>query len=547
METSLHRTPFAVLGATTRDDRRRVIALADERSLDLDPEVCQKARADLTNPRTRLAAEIAWLPGVSPLRAQSLVDLLGRDPVALRSEAGLPPLARLNLLAAVCETTTPDHDPEDLAAFLAEISDDVELLDLEEIRRDINEDRAVCGFPEITGLEQIETEMASRRRWFRSVIKDSLNRLATRALIEVVTRTVHDATAVGEIQAPALIDDLVDSYEIEAQGFLETEQGNAERLIEAARDAAPAGEASVRPLVAQLCNVVRNWDLVAQPIQVSAKARGIRHEASLNLGFQVRDLALKLYNEHGMVDQSRALTGLLRDVFLEVPEITEYVDKDIDALDDIVRQRQEVESNQEQWRRDITYSVRIGILFKSDFSISPSGVSWKGVNLPLETITRLRSGGVRVSNNGIYSHTDYTIAWGDPQRECVLELRSQKLFDTICDKLWRAVGSRLLIELITRARAGGEFVFAGAVLRDTGIRLNQDGLVLFGPPHEWCAWRDIEVWGENGAFCIRNRRTDAARIALSYITVPNVQILEMAIRTALKRPGITLLSDILKP
>ena len=57
--TALHQSAFAVLGVTTRDDRRRIVELAEEKSLELDHDVCQKARSDLTNPRTRLGVEIA--------------------------------------------------------------------------------------------------------------------------------------------------------------------------------------------------------------------------------------------------------------------------------------------------------------------------------------------------------------------------------------------------------------------------------------------------------------------------------------------------------
>jgi hypothetical protein len=62
------------LGVTTRDNRRRIVELAEEKSLELDHDVCQKARSDLTNPRTRLSVEIAWLPGVSPRKAIQLVE-----------------------------------------------------------------------------------------------------------------------------------------------------------------------------------------------------------------------------------------------------------------------------------------------------------------------------------------------------------------------------------------------------------------------------------------------------------------------------------------
>src|SRR5690554_1484916 len=33
--TALHQTPFAILGVTTRDDRRRIVKLAEEKSLEL--------------------------------------------------------------------------------------------------------------------------------------------------------------------------------------------------------------------------------------------------------------------------------------------------------------------------------------------------------------------------------------------------------------------------------------------------------------------------------------------------------------------------------
>jgi hypothetical protein len=94
--------------------------LAEEKSLELDHEVCQKARSDLTNPRTRLSVEIAWLPGVSPRKASQLVESLLNNPMAVREESGLPTLAHLNLLAAAFESVDGKHDADDLAEFIME-------------------------------------------------------------------------------------------------------------------------------------------------------------------------------------------------------------------------------------------------------------------------------------------------------------------------------------------------------------------------------------------------------------------------------------------
>jgi hypothetical protein len=55
----LLQNPFHMLNATPRDNRRRIMELADERSLLLDARECIQARSDLTNPRKRLSVEIA--------------------------------------------------------------------------------------------------------------------------------------------------------------------------------------------------------------------------------------------------------------------------------------------------------------------------------------------------------------------------------------------------------------------------------------------------------------------------------------------------------
>src|SRR5690348_6600960 len=90
LKTAIDGSPFAILGATCRDDRKRIVELAEEKSLELDHDVCQKARSDLTNPRTRLNAEIGWLPGISPRKASQLLSGVRQDPRAIAKEEGLP-------------------------------------------------------------------------------------------------------------------------------------------------------------------------------------------------------------------------------------------------------------------------------------------------------------------------------------------------------------------------------------------------------------------------------------------------------------------------
>ena len=543
--TALHQSAFAVLGVTTRDNRKRIVELAEEKSLELDHDVCQKARSDLTNPRTRLSAEIAWLPGVSPRKATQLVESLLNDPMSIREESGLPTLAHLNLLAAAFEAVDAKHDADDLAGFIQEVAYLADDLDPEEVLRDINEDRAVSGFPEVRALDQIEAELAERKRYYRSAIKDALDRLPPTTLIQVMTDTVDGVTAGGEDHAPGLIDDLVDSYEVETQGFLQKEAENVHKLIKAARDSANSGEAAVKPYVDKLDAVARNWDKVAQPIQVSAKARGIDHEASRNLAYEIRSLAIDLFNKHDMLTQSQRLTGLLQELFAEVPDVFERVEQDADALADIFHERKQAVARRDEWAREITYRAEIGVMFKDTLSISPGGISWKGQSFPLDSITRVRWGGVRHSVNGVPTGTTYTIAFGDTRSEAVVELKKEDIYSTFIDKLWRAVCVRLLGDMLEALKTGRDLYFGDALLHDDGITLVKRKF-LGANEKVRCSWGQVQVWSADGSFCIGAKDDKKTNAGISYIHVANTHILEQAIRMAFKKPGLRRLSDLLQ-
>lgn len=543
--TALHQSAFEVLGVTTRDNRKRIVELAEEKSLELDHDICQKARSDLTNPRTRLSAEIAWLPGVSPRKATQLVANLLNDPMAIRSESGLPTLAHLNLLAAAFEAVDGKHDADDLAGFIMEAAYLAEELTPEEVLRDINEDRAVSGFPEVRALDQIEAELTERKRYYRGAIKDALDRLPPLTLIQVMTQTVDGVTSGGEDHAPGLIDDLVDSYEVETHGILQKEAENVHKLIKAARDHAGSGEAAVKPYVDKLDAVARNWDKIAQPIQLSSKARGIDHEASRDLAYEIRSLAIDLFNKHDMLAHSKRLTELIQKLFSEVPEIADRVAQDADALADIFQQRKQAASRTDEWAREITYRAEIGVVFKDALSISPDGVSWKGQNFPLDSITRVRWGGVSHSVNGIPTGTTYTIAFGNRNSEAVVELKKQDIYSTFIGKLWRSVCVRLLTEMLEALKDGRDLHFGDALLHDDGITLVRRKFLGSSEKLRY-SWGQVHVWSAGGSFYIGAKDDKKVNAGISYIHGANTHVLEQAIRMGFQKPGMRRLSDLLQ-
>ena len=543
--TALHQSPFAVLGVTIRDNRKRIVALAEEKSLELDDDVCQKARSDLTSPRTRLGVEVAWLPGVSPRKANRLLESLVDDPMSIRKETSLPTLAHLNLLAAVFETMDGTSDADVLVRFIMEVACLAENLNPEEVLRDINEDRAISGFPEVRTIDQIEDELAERKRYYRSAIKDAFDRLPSMMLIHVITEVVDGVTYGGENLAPWLIDDLVDSYELETQDVLQKEAENVHKLIQAARSHADDGETVVESYVEKLETVTRNWDKIAQPIQLIAKARGIDHDASYKLAGEIRLLAIELFNKHDMIAQSQRLTNLIQELFSEVPEVYEKAEEDANTLADIFQQREQAAAHREEWEREITYHVEIGVIFKDVLSISPRGVSWKNQTFPLDSITRVRWGGINHYVNGIHTGTSYTIAFGSRDSEAVVELKKQDIYSTFINKLWKSVCVRLLTEMLETLANGGDLYFGDAILHDDGITLVKHKFLVANEMVR-CSWGRVHIWSADGAFCIGAKDDKKIYTCISYIHTANTHILEQLIRMAFNKPGLCRLSDLLQ-
>lgn len=545
VETSLHRSAFNVLGATVRDDRRKIVELAEEASLRIDAELAHKARSELTNPRARLSAEASWLPGVSPRKATDLLATLSSDPLSVRKASGLPTLARANLLSAAFETVDGSMSPDTVAEFIGELAACVEEFDAHEVLRDVNEDRAVSGFPEVRTVDLVEEEFSERKRAYRGVIKGAIDRMPTGAMIDAVTRAVRTATLDGETHAPELIDELVDNYAVATQGFLDQQAVNVQTLINAIRDNDSDGEVGLRSRTDKLEAAVRIWDKVAQPIQLSAKARGIKQEQSLALGYAIRGLAIDLWNEQDQLDTSRRLTDLLGELFAEVPEFLEQVQTDAKVLGDIanrmVSDTEQSEREREQREREITFSAEVGRIFKDKLRISSDGISWKSTRVSLDSVTGVRWGSVRNSVNGIPTGTDFTIGIATRQDSFEIDPGREAVFTGFVEALWRAVCVRLMIEMLQALKSGATLNFGEITIDDSGPTLTRRRL-LSANERIPLDWDSVTVSSINGSFLITSKTDSKIFASASFKDDWNTHLLDHIVRGGFKK-GIKRLSD----
>lgn len=541
--TGLHQNAFYLLGATVRDDRQRIAVLADERALELDHETCVKARADLLNPRSRLAVEVSWLPGVSPRRATQLLERVTVDPRGAKRVDGLPALAKANLLAAALEASSDGDAPEDLAARIVELARTIDAVDAGEVLRDVNEDRSVARLALVQSEDLVAQELTEQGRYYRTVLRNALDRLPAQQLVATTTHAVTAATKGGDVGAPSLIDGLVDVYEVEAQAFLAAEAENVYKLIAAIRTVAPRGDGAVTPLVAKLASVARNWDVVAQPVQVGLRARGMEHDLSRRVGGAIRSLAVDLFNEHQMLAEARRLTDLLRDVFAELPEFAERLEEDANALEELEAEQAATKGKRSEWAREISYRADIGMVLKDVLSISPDGVSWQGRSYPLENITQVRWGATRHSVNGIPTGTTYSIAFGDGKSGSVVETRKGEVYEAFVERLWKAVGVRLLLDTLRDLKAGKEWWIGETRIRDDSVTFYRS--LAWRREPVAVPWSDVRHWDEGGLLKIASKSDAKLNASFSYQNTANVYVLDRMLTAALKQRDLRRLSELL--
>ena len=522
--------PFAILKASTRDRKAHLFELADEAALHGDHEAAVNARNILSNPRTRLAAEMAWFPGLSPKRINLTLEHL--------AQGGTPALDGFNALSSAnflvealgaCAKGGPVELQEGIEALAAQ----VENIDADDVLLAINEDRQAAGLPTVTDLSLVEAEINERVKHYERTAAALLEDLPTMEMVAVYEGLISDSTNEGEDVGHRLIDALIDSYELNASGYLSEEAERITRLVEKAKAAADknASEKQVCASVNEIIGALRTWDQVAQPIQLAYKSRGRTHDESQNLAFTARGLGIHLFNKHDYLDYAKLMSEAIQELFSEVAAISDKVEEDIEALEGIAIERAEKQKNEAkseaEFARDITYETEFGLIFKDKFRISPDGFDYKGSLIPLDQITSVRWGATRRYTNGVYTGTDYFYGYGTNTTSVSLQPKEHQ-YQAIIQKGWRAVCIRILLGWMEKWSKGGTVNVAGVPVSDDGLVLRRSRF-LKEDETKFFSWFDMTKGTHNGNLNFTGKSDKKFTVSFSFKDNWNVHILDFAI------------------
>ena len=517
--------PFATLQVSTRDHATRIMEAADERSLTIDEKLCQQARATLINPRRRLDAEIGWFPGVAPgvaLRAAAASSIVH----AL--EMPLSGLAMANGLSIGARASQPSG-VEGLRMFLEGMVKAVDETRAGQLQREINEDRAISGFPTVSSGETVEQVLQERFSALRMELLDVFDRAPTAQMAEAMHRSIEPLAAAGRF--PDFLHDIVDDYALRARPFMTMQTESVERLAAKARVVAGHSPHALVPLIEAIGEIIETWEELTYPIQKSATARGQTDEESERLAFVVRSLSIDLFNQHDLIDESRRLSEMVAASFSTLPRVADKIAEDSAALENIAEKARLKEA-------EIAYAADVGLVMKSRLAIDGSGLEWKGRRTLLATVRSARWGGISRSVNGVPTGTDYLIAWSDGRETTTVNLRNKAVNEAFTARLWRALADQITSSIVTQLKQGEELRFGTALVKDATVVLRRKKF-LGDEPAEY-AWGDVTINSIAGSFVINGPSKSKASVSMSYREVENVHFLEAIIRVAFKNGCVNL-------
>lgn len=330
--------PFFILGVTPRDGKDVIAETFEERAADGDYEesLLMQAQKNLLTSKARLDAEISWFPDLAPKRTAEIVDLLKKIQGAKGGDRkkyqenifqivqNLSGVSQANLTGYLCGTQTEDTA---VLQMLVQAQQDI---GVETIKNAINANRKIAGFPEIS--EQLVEDALKLLK--EGYAKDALQQItAFEHPGNVMTQLVEDFSD-AEIDEKRFLEIIAERYDAWAIPKLRDFEDKIDQLIAKAQES----EKGYKQIVQDIISLLRQWDEYAQPSQLIYYAKGLDEPRSRKIFDKVRDLALWLANEQQEHQISLELSKASKEIFSELPSVSNRLDDDIGTLEDLVKQ-----------------------------------------------------------------------------------------------------------------------------------------------------------------------------------------------------------------
>ena len=296
---TFEENPFRVLQVSIYDTKAAINERADELSFE-DPdreEIFEQARMILLNPKKRIAAEIRWFLDNS--REEKYYSVEDKTSV--------------------------------LDIFF--IDRKYSGLNAKEILKQINSARAVAKFPAVQDTAAIKSELKNIRYEIREKIQDLLKDMTRDGRIrfanDLADLLTYDDTGI-------IVEDFFECYRLEMTSFLEK---TAEQIIKACKFKFEF-KAEFSQFFYEAEPKIKSFSEAIKPLDKMSLSTGRnKFEETENVFYEIRNVAIKLFNEKNLIDYPLKIIQMLGENFSYLPPLAEKIREDIKFLEETKSRR----------------------------------------------------------------------------------------------------------------------------------------------------------------------------------------------------------------
>ena len=181
--------PFKILGVSPDDNRKNIVAAAEEKALFDDSGKIREASTTLTNPQRRIAAEVCWFPDCDDSdieEIQNYIDdtLAGEPAVNLAMEKYSPLTQVLVKLACIdAQNFSSAAKARNYILGMGRLLGSIKALS---VLAQVNAHRENSGFPSVQSPSEIETVLGELRVEIRQQLTQKLQQLGEGSYTRVV-------------------------------------------------------------------------------------------------------------------------------------------------------------------------------------------------------------------------------------------------------------------------------------------------------------------------------------------------------------------------
>lgn len=299
--------PFSTLGVSPRTPQSVLLAM-------LEPADAAAMRA-ISIPRSRLAAEVGFLPGAAPVAASDVLAALRRGDRP--NLALLPQAAKANVLAHLCAAGLATHDDEEALTTLQPAPADPAL------QAAIDADREAAGVPALQPAALVAEQAALVEQHAAALVTSCLHGPDPAARLAALMRhgpslaLLRKAAATWGRQSTGRLADLEDEAADARAGLL--------KQLDA-------------PSTARLCDTMRAWAALSLPQRLADARAGLDHAPTLRSLRGWRATATRL-SDDGRPDLALPLLQAMAEALADLPGEAAQLQDDVRACAGMLEQQ----------------------------------------------------------------------------------------------------------------------------------------------------------------------------------------------------------------